>query len=162
MANPLLEAGYGYPFSAFNFAVEINVPGIAAKVCSAAFSDCDGIDMTMEVKTIREGGNNTSQIRLIGAVTYGQVTLKRGMTANFDLWRWVNKMTSAEARQLRSELRPDAEIVLFAQDGTTERARFRLKRCVPTRLKAPALNAKDGVVAIEELQLAYESLELKT
>jgi hypothetical protein len=29
------------------------------------------------------------------------------------------------------------------------------------KLKAPALNAKDGVVAIEELQLAYESLSHK-
>jgi hypothetical protein len=43
----------------------------------------------------------------------------------------------------------------------TERARFLLTRCVPIKLKAPALNAKDGVVAIEEFQLAYESLTLK-
>ena len=40
------------------------------------------------------------------------------------------------------------------------KATFRLSRCVPVKLKAPALNAKDGIVAIEELQLAYESLEL--
>jgi hypothetical protein len=33
---------------------------------------------------------------------------------------------------------------------------------VPIKLKAPALNAKDGGVAIEELQLAYESLTLKS
>ena len=46
-------------------------------------------------------------------------------------------------------------------DGTTERVRFVLTRCVPIKLKAPALNAKDGVIAIEELQLAYESLTLK-
>ena len=31
---------------------------------------------------------------------------------------------------------------------------------MPTKLKAPALNAKDGMVAIEEFQLAYESLRL--
>jgi hypothetical protein len=29
---------------------------------------------------------------------------------------------------------------------------------VPVKVKAPALNAKDGTVAIEELQLAYESM----
>ena len=69
-----------YPFTTFNFSVEINVPGIATKVCSAAFSDCDGLEMNMEVKTIREGGNNGRQIRLAGPVNYGQLTLKRGMT----------------------------------------------------------------------------------
>ena len=55
-------------------------------------------------------------------------------------------------------LRADAEVVVFAADGTTERARFRLSRCLPLKLKASALNAKDGVVAIEEMQLAYEEL----
>ena len=58
-------------------------------------------------------------------------------------------------------MRADGEVVLLAPDGTTERARFVLQRCLPVKLKAPPLNAKDGMVAIEELQLAYESLTLK-
>ena len=58
-------------------------------------------------------------------------------------------------------LRADGEVVLLAPDGATERARFILQRCLPVKLKAPPLNAKDGAVAIEELQLAYESLTLK-
>ena len=29
------------------------------------------------------------------------------------------------------------------------------------KLKAPPLNAKDGMVAVEEFQLAYESMALK-
>jgi len=57
-------------------------------------------------------------------------------------------------------MRASAEVVLLAPDGR-ERARFLLDRCLPVKLKAPALNAKDGVVAIEELQLAYESLSHK-
>src|SRR5262249_21990389 len=39
--------------------------------------------------------------------------------------------------------------------------RFILKRCLPVKVKAPSLNAKDGMIAIEELQLAYESMKLK-
>ena len=38
--------------------------------------------------------------------------------------------------------------------------RFRLSRCLPVKLKAPALNAKDGTIAVEEFQLAYEKLQL--
>lgn len=109
----------------------------------------------MDVKTIREGGNNGAQIRLTGPMNFGQLTLKRGMTANFDLWDWFDAMLTNVA------LRADAEVILFAGDGKTERVRFILKRCMPTKLKAPALNAKDGMVAIEELQLTYESLKLK-
>jgi phage tail-like protein len=143
------------PFRAFNFAVEIKVEGVAMQVCDAAFSECDGLEMTMDVKTIREGGNNGKQIRLTGPMNIGQVTMKRGMTSTFDLWDWFSLMLSDPS------LRADAEVVIFAADGTTERARFILSRCVPTKLKSPALNAKEGAVAIEELQLSYESLSLK-
>lgn len=154
MANPAHET-VGYPFTAFNFAVEVTKTGDPARLCTAAFSECDGLDLTMEVKTIREGGNNGKQIRLAGPFTYGQLTLKRGMTANFDLWEWVDAVLHDPA------LRANAEVVFFAADGMTERARFILERCLPVKLKAPALNAKDGMVAIEELQLAYESVRLK-
>jgi phage tail-like protein len=149
-----------YPFSAYNFSVEIDVPGIASQLCAAAFSECDGLEMTMDVKTIREGGNNARQIRLAGAVNYGQVTLKRGMTASFDLWDWFDAQQHATPRQLRGDYRGEAKIVLLSPDRQ-EQARFILTRCLLTKLKAPALNAKDGVVAIEEMQLTYESLTLQ-
>nr|QMS47853.1 hypothetical protein WG33_0051 [uncultured bacterium] len=42
------------------------------------------------------------------------------------------------------------------EDGTTEAMRYQLHRCLPIKFKAPALTAKDGQVAIEEFQLAYE------
>lgn len=148
-----------YPFVAFNFAVEIKVPGVSEQICSAAFAECDGLEMTMDVKTIREGGNNGEQIRLSGPISYGQLTLKRGMTANFDLWDWFNTLLQPG----RAGLRADAQVVLFEEDSQAqkERLRFLLKRCLPVKLKAPTLNAKDGMIAIEELQLSYESLTLK-
>ncbi len=144
-----------YPFTAFNFSVEINVEGVSEEVCGASFSECDGLEMTMEVKTIREGGNNGAQIRLTGPLNLGTLTLKRGMTTNFDLWHWMSRVLADPS------LRADAHVVLMAPDRTTVRAKFLLERCVPTKLKAPPLNAKDGTIAVEEFQLAYESLTLE-
>ena len=80
--------------------------------------------------------------------------MKRGMTSNFELWDWFNLTLANPA------LRGEAQVVLFANDGVTVRARFLLSRCVPVKLKSPPLNAKDGGVAIEELQLAYETLTM--
>lgn len=155
MTNPPTNEKVNYPFMAFNFAVEIKVEGVAEQICEAAFAECDGLEMTMDVKTIREGGNNGKQIRLTGAINYGLLTLKRGMTETFDLWKWV------ELLQTNPETRADAHIVIFSPDKKVK-AKFLLSRCLPVKLKAPSLNAKDGGVAIEELQLAYESLELET
>ena len=59
--------------------------------------------------------------------------------------------------QVEPGLRADARVALLAPDGT-EQAGFRLRRCLPVRLKAPRLDARHGVVAIEELELACEAL----
>lgn len=142
------------PFTAFNFSVEISVAD-GAPLCGASFSECDGLEVTQEIKTIREGGNNGVQVRLAGPTAYGTLTLKRGMTDGFDLWGWF------EATQTDPALRAHAEVVLYAPDQVGERARFVLQGCRPLKLKAPALNAKDGMVAVEELQVAYESLKLR-
>jgi phage tail-like protein len=150
MANPARE-----PFTNFRFAVAISVPAISPDpLCDASFAECDGLEMTMDSKTIREGGNNAAQIRLLGAVTYGTLTLKRGMTASFDLWNWFESLYEPD----KPTARGDTTVTVFAADGSTEEVRFFLERCLPVKLKAPPLNAKDGIVAIEELQLAYEWL----
>jgi len=142
-----------YPFTNFRFAVAINVPALGPDpLCSAAFAECDGLEMTMDVKTIREGGNNAAQIRLLGAVNYSQLTLKRGMTANFDLWNWFEALYDPAQPTPRG----DVTVTSFAADGVTEQVRFFLENCLPTKLKAPPLNAREGIVAIEELQLSYE------
>ena len=145
------------PFTTFRFLVEVKVDKISDKICGATFSEVDGLEMTMEPKTIREGGNNTVAIHFVGPVSYGQLTLKRGMTNNFDLWKWFARVNSPGSRGVRSRV----EIVIVSSDGVTEDARFIAEGCLPTKLKAPALNAKEGQVAIEEMQLVYQSLTLR-
>lgn len=142
-----------YPFTTFNFSVEINRGGSGGPLAAAQFSECDGLEMTMDVKTIREGGANDRPIRVNGPVNYSNLTLKRGMTRNHDLWTWFQDSV-ADPR-----LRADAEIVMLAPDGKKTQARFQLSRCVLVKIKAPALSAKDGNVAIEEVQIAYETLK---
>lgn len=143
-----------YPFTAFSFAVEIYRGEDSAPLVQAAFAECDGLEMAQEVKSVREGGDNARQIRFNGPAAFSPLTLKRGMTADFALWQWFQDSLD-DVR-----LRAGVEVVLLAPDGVTERVRFQLSRCVPVKVKAPQLNAKDGQIAIEELQIAYETLRL--
>ena len=145
------------PFTTFRFSVQVRVPGISNEICQASFSECDGLEMTMQPKTIREGGNNTSQIHLVGPLSYGRLQLKRGMTSNAHLWGWFERVMEPG----RHDLRADAVVNLLAADSGEVDASFFLGRCLPVKLKVPSLNAKDGVIAIEEMQLAYETLRLR-
>ena len=51
--------------------------------------------------------------------------------------------------------------ILMRNGDGRNTVRFKLTDCLPLKIKAPALNAKDGTIAIEEMQIAYESLTLK-
>ena len=144
------------PFAAFNFAAEIAVNGVSPRICNAAFAECDGLDMRMQVRMLHEGGNNAHQFLLAGPVSYSNLILRRGMTTTFDLWDWFAKVAASGGLPRSSQ----AAVVLLAADGT-ERVRFILERCLPVRLKAPRLNALESAIAIEELELAYESLRVE-
>lgn len=144
------------PFTVFNFRIHLVLPGSSDSLCDAEFSECDGLEMTLEPKTIREGGNNGRQIHLLGPVSYGQLTLKRGMTQRFDLWTWFEDV------QKKRTLRASGEVVILSSDRARQDVRFSLTGCLPIKLKAPALNAMTGELAIEELQVAYETLTLAT
>lgn len=143
------------PFIAFNFEIQLLVPnavalGLRSPLCNGEFAECDGLEMSMEPKTIREGGNNTRQFHLVGPVSYGNLTLKRGMTATLDLWNWFRLAAGNDQRSLLAQ-----GIVLMKDAAQQPVLRFTLTDCLPIKIKAAALNAKDGAVAIEELQIAY-------
>ncbi len=151
------------PFSNFNFHVLFTLPDQKATICEAEFSECSGLEMNMEVKTIKEGGNNAEQIHLSGPLTYGQLSLKRGMTSNFDLWDWF------EQSQQNPNLRIDGEIQMLSVKRTvknkkalikqTKNVVFKIFNCLPIKIVAPTLTAAEGEVAVEEMQIAYERLK---
>jgi phage tail-like protein len=140
------------PYTTFNFLVEITLGSSPEKLCNAAFSECDGLETTLEARAIREGGRNSGPVLLAGSVAYSPLTLRRGMTSNADLWTWFERVAGGERG-----LRASVEVVMLAADRT-ELTRFVLTGCVPIKLRAPALNAKDGLLAVEEMQVAYESI----
>jgi phage tail-like protein len=140
-----------------NFVVRIALPGTAEPLCEAAFAACSGLETGMDVKTLRPGGDNQRQVHLVGRVTYGTLSCKRGMTRTLDLWRWFDRVVSAGEHHLRAT----CTVEMLTTDRREVTARFRLDGCLPTKLRAPALDAKEGVVAIEELEVAYERLALE-
>lgn len=150
-------------FTTFNFHVSFTLPDKEKEVCEAEFSECSGLEMNMEVNTIKEGGNNTEQIHLAGPMTYGELTLKRGMTSNFDLWDWF------ESVQNNRLLRVDGEVQMLSSQRMSsdpvppgkknKNVVFKLSSCMPVKIVAPSLSAMDGEIAIEEFKLVYERLQ---
>ena len=80
------------------------------------------------------------------------------MTRTFDLWEWFARTTGAGGSGLRST---HAVVEILDAETYSPLVRFILERCLAVRLKGPALFAMRGAIAIEELELAYESLRVE-
>ncbi|MDD3529589.1 MAG: phage tail protein [Gallionellaceae bacterium] len=124
------------------------------EICAGAFSECSGLEATMEPKVIKAGGANYGAYQRPGPVTFATVVLKRGMTASRDLFKWFQLVNGgAYAYRL------SAEIDMQNAAGTTV-VTWGLDNCMPVKFKAADLNAKGTEVGIEELHLAHEGLRL--
>jgi phage tail-like protein len=154
-------AAMEYPLHLFNFLVELRQEGRSTMppLCRAAFSECSGLEATMEPKVIKEGGRNYGAVQRVGPVSFATVILKRGITTNRDLWQWF-QYVSADRRY---SMRLAARISIFGAGGQSAGQPvyvWQLTRALPVKFKAGDLNARSTEVGLEELHLAHEGLAL--
>ena len=84
------------------------------------------------------------------------VTLRRGIIGSLDLWAWINQVRNGDQAALRT-----VTITLMDEGHTTAVQAWRLLRARPVRHSSGPFDAQSCEVAIEELTLAYERLELE-
>jgi phage tail-like protein len=121
-------------------------------LCHGAFSECTGLEATMEPKVIKQGGDNYGAPQRAGTVSFATVVLKRGFTDNRNLWQWFSAVATGGY-----SYRLTVIINVFNIQGDAVVA-WQLDRAMPVKFKAADLNAKATEVGIEELQLAHEGL----
>lgn len=150
---------YDYPQRGFRFQVDFKeqmltneTEGGEVLLCSGAFSECSGLEVTMEPKTIKEGGRNWGAAQRMGAISFGTVVLKRGLTSSADLWSWFSLVGEGAYAQ-----RLNVTITQFDLSGKGVFS-WTLLKAMPIKFKAPDFNASNNEVAIEELHLVHEGL----
>lgn len=147
------------PLHVFHFQVDFTEDPLTGKsttavpLCSGAFSECTGLEATMEAKVIKEGGRNYGPAQRAGQVTFATVILKRGMTTTRHAWTWFELLTSGRGYAHRLA----ATITMFDLSGKGVLA-WKLEKAMPVKFKAADLNAKSTDVGIEELHLVHEGL----
>lgn len=151
------------PLGAFNFYVTLidnsSVSGTlidsAIDYAVAGFSECTGLDATVEILDFREGGVNDYVHRFATRATYGNLTLKNGVIyLNDDLWNWHYSWVQGIGT------RKDG-LVFLLDDTQTPSKIWRFKSGIPTKWTGPSMNAAQSNVAIESLEIAHEGLELE-
>ncbi|MEG3928241.1 MULTISPECIES: phage tail protein [unclassified Microcoleus] len=122
----------------------------------ASFTECSGLGVNIKKETYLEGGVNDQQRIVLGHAEFTDVTLKRGMTDDLAFWGWITFALTGQPSSRRN-----VNILLFNQAGETMMC-WTLIGAIPISWKAPGFQADGNSVAIEEVTLAYEGLQVKT
>jgi phage tail-like protein len=142
------------PYSNFNFVVFVGTDQLGA------FSEVSGLDSENTPIEYREGADSVNTMRkLPGIEKYSNVSLKRGITGSMTLWNWRKDVRDSTST---APLKRDVTIKLLNEKGdlNAPAMTFTLRNAWPTKITGPSLNAKGNDIAIEQLDLAAERLEI--
>ncbi|MGC2407106.1 MAG: phage tail protein [Candidatus Cybelea sp.] len=151
------------PLGCFNFYITLlDTSDVLSAVISAVsnyavagFSECSGLDASMETLEFREGGQNTFVHKFATRATYSNITLKRGVIYQYDdLWTWYYSWVQGIGT------RKDGLISLL-DEGRNPLKVWKFTRAIPTKWLGPSLNASQSNVAIESLEMVHEGLTME-
>src|SRR6187431_551497 len=142
------------PYTQFNFLVDLGTGNTEGP--EAGFQECSAIGMSVEVAEYRNGNERENSVRKItGLNKMTNVTLKRGVIGSLNLYQWLDDIRNGNQNAIRN-----VTIQLQNEDHTQIALTWKLMRARIVKWSAGPLNAKGSDVAIEEMTLAYERLEV--
>jgi phage tail-like protein len=144
------------PYVQFNFLVDLGTGNTEGP--DAGFQEVSGIGMEVTVAEYRNGNERENSVRKItGLNKASDVTLKRGVIGSLSLYTWLDLIRNGDQKNALKNV----VIHLQNEDHTAIVQTWILKRARIIKHTSGPLNAKGTDVAMEELVLAYERLEMQ-
>ena len=143
------------PYVQFNFLVDLG--GGSTDGPEAGFQEVSGIGMEVTVAEYRNGNEKENSVRKITGLNKAtDVTMKRGVIGSLNLYNWLNQIRNGDQNAIRT-----ITIQLQNEDHTAVVQTWKLLRARITKHTSGPMNAKGTDVAMEELVVAYERLEME-
>lgn len=150
------------PYSQFNFRVSwepaTDNQGATMNELDvvAGFQEVSGLGMEITVAEYRAGNAPTNEpIKVTGMTKTPDITLKRGVIGRLDLYEWLDAIRNGAQNQLKN-----VSIKLMSEDRQAVAQEWLLKNARPMKYTGPSLTAKGTDLAIEELVLSAERIEM--
>jgi phage tail-like protein len=143
------------PYVQFNFLVDLGTGTTEGP--DAGFQEVSGIGMEVTVSEYRNGNEKENSVRKITGLNKStDVTLKRGVIGSLSLYQWLNDIRNGNQNAMRNVV-----IQLQNEDHTSVVQTWKMLRARIIKHTSGPMNAKGTDVAMEELVLAYERLEME-
>lgn len=148
------------PYSQFNFRVLIGADDGTGP--NAGFQEVSGLGTEIHAAEYRAGNwKDNSPIKVTGSYKVPDVTLKRGVIGELALLhQWMKNVRDGSGNGNDGADRKLVTIQLIAEDGVTVAQTWTLTNAKPIKYTGPSFTGKGTDVAIEELVLASEHIEV--
>lgn len=155
MPTDLTPLGGGLPTaSAFLFEVD----GVEIGV----FREVHGLQVSIGVQEIREGGQNGFVRKVPGRMSWPNVVFKRGLTQSDALFDWLSKSSGEGFASKGNKLvRTTGAITALDSQGTRLRS-WELTDVFPVRWTGPDFETGRNEPLEEELEIAHHGFKSKT
>lgn len=143
------------PYGAYNFLITLINSGSSTskQTMIGGFSECSGLEMSLETEDYQEGGNNGTVLKFPKHITYAPIRLKRGVTDTDELYQWFYSFVEGQGK------RKDGKITLLDEQRNAVKV-WKFVRGLPTKWTGPSLDAIHGQLAIQELEIVHEGLQM--
>ncbi len=143
-----------HPYAQFNFLVDLGIGD--AEGPEAGFQECSAMSASVDVIEYRNGNDRDNAPRkLTGLHRVSDVTLRRGLIGSLNLYQWLDQIRNGDAAAVRTVV-----IRLMNEDRSASVMTWKLLRARIVKHRSGPLHARGTDVAMEEMTLAYERLEL--
>jgi phage tail-like protein len=143
------------PYVQFNFLVDLGT-GVTDGP-QAGFQECSNIGMEVTVAEYRTGNMKENSVQKITGINKAtDVTMKRGVIGSLDLYQWLDQIRNGDQTAFRT-----VTVSLQNEDHTQVVQQWKLLRARIIKHVSGPMNAKGTDVAMEELTLAYERLQME-
>jgi phage tail-like protein len=143
------------PYVQFNFLVDLGTGNTDGP--DAGFQEISNVGMEVTVAEYRNGNEKENSVRKITGLNKAtDVTMKRGVIGSLTLYNWLNDIRNGNQNALRTVI-----IQLQNEDHTAVVQTWKLLRARIIKHISGPFNAKGTDVALEELTISYERLEME-
>ncbi len=127
----------------------------ALDVALGGFSECSGVEMSLEIEKYQEGGNNGKELIFPSRITWSNITLKKGVGAGTGLWEWFQGFLDGNGQ------RKNGVIALMTQVDRVPVPNniWYFERGLPVKYTGPSMNAMQSNVAIESIEISHEGVK---
>lgn len=141
------------PLLGFNFMLELD------GALAGYFTECSGVGSENEIiehKVVDKSGHEIVR-KLPGRLKWTDISLKRGLTSNLQIWQWREMVIKGEMSSARKSV-----TITMMDRAYTPLAKWHFTNAWPSKVSGPNFKSDDNSFGVEEVSIVHEGMYRET